>query len=206
MTCASRTPARPAEPPLFFFDLTSAYAYLAAERIEDVVGREVRWVPVLAGALLQATGRRSWALDERRAAGMREVEERARRRGLPPVRWPERWPNTALAALRAAVHADALGRGRDFALAAFRLHFVDGLALDVDDHVALAAERAALDPAAALRAAADPAVKKELRRNGERALALGAVGVPTTVVRGTPFWGDDRLEEAAALLHNDGEE
>lgn len=194
------------ESPLFFFDLTSAYAYLAAERIEAVVGREVRWVPVLAAALIQATGRRSWALDERRAAGMREVEKRARERGLPPVRWPERWPNTALTALRVAVYAGALGREREYALAAFRLHFVQGLPLDVDQHVALAAERTGLDPATALRAAADPAVKATLRRNSDLALALGAVGVPTTVVRGTPFWGDDRLDEAVAMLHDDSEE
>jgi 2-hydroxychromene-2-carboxylate isomerase len=43
-----------------------------------------------------------------------------------------------------------------------------------------------------------PSIKQALTDATQAALDLGAVGVPTTVVDGTPFWGDDRLEDAAA--------
>ncbi len=47
---------------------------------------------------------------------------------------------------------------------------------------------------------ADLVVKAELRANTDRALALGVSGVPTVLVGGAVFWGDDRLEAAAAAL------
>ena len=41
-------------------------------------------------------------------------------------------------------------------------------------------------------------MKDALRAATEEAAARGVVGVPTVVVGDEVFWGDDRLEEAAA--------
>jgi 2-hydroxychromene-2-carboxylate isomerase len=43
-------------------------------------------------------------------------------------------------------------------------------------------------------------VKASLRERTEAAIALGVRGVPSVVVGGQAFWGDDRLEEAAAAI------
>jgi 2-hydroxychromene-2-carboxylate isomerase len=175
----------------FYYDLGSPYAWLAAERIDDLFD-EVEWVPVLLGGMFAATGRSSWGEGPGRADGQDEIERRARERGLPPITWPEPWPNDGLRAMRAAVFG-----GKAFAQAAFRVHFVSGVALSDESGIFLAAERAGLDPAAALAATADDAVKNELRANTDRALGEGAFGVPTVVVGGRPYWGDDRLDDAA---------
>ncbi|MFL5958363.1 MAG: 2-hydroxychromene-2-carboxylate isomerase [Solirubrobacterales bacterium] len=169
--------------------MNSPYAYLAAERIDDLL--DVEWVPVLVGAMFKAAGRSSWGLGPGRADGIRKIERRAAERGLPPLRWPEPWPGNSLMAMRAAVFG-----GKPFAREAFRVHFVDGRTLDDPASVVLAAERAGLDPDAVLEATQDPAIKVALRANTDRALALGAFGVPTVVVDGEVIWGDDRLEEA----------
>ena len=176
-------------PAAFFYDLNSPYAYLAAERIDDLLDAE--WVPVLVGAIFKATGRTSWGLGPGRADGIAEIERRAADRGLPPLRWPEPWPGNSLMAMRAAVFG-----GTPFAREAFRVHFVDGRTLDDPESVALAAERTGLDPDVVLQATRDRAVKDTLRANTDRALALGVFGVPTVVVDGDVVWGDDRLEEA----------
>jgi 2-hydroxychromene-2-carboxylate isomerase len=176
-------------PALFFYDLNSPYAYLTAERIDDLL--DVEWVPVLVGAMFKATGRSSWGLGPGRADGIAEIERRAAERGLPPLRWPEPWPGNSLMCMRAAVYG-----GTPFAREAFRVHFVDGRTLDDPESIALAAERTGLDPAAVLDATQDLAIKDALRANTDRALALGAFGVPTVVVDGHVIWGDDRLEEA----------
>ena len=169
--------------PVFFYDLGSPYAWLTAERI-----RGATWVPVLLGGIFQAVGRSSWARTDARAAGIAEIERRARERGLPQPRWPEDWPNDGLTAMRAAVH---VGSER-FALEAFRVHFVDGLALSEPAHVALAAERAGLDGDEVLAATRDQAVKDRLRANTERAIAAGVIGVPSLVdERGEVLFGDD---------------
>lgn len=186
----------------FFYDLGSPFAYLTAERIDDVLPGPVRWQPVSLGAIFKMTGRSSWARGDqmRREEGMADIEGRARRYGLPPVSWPDNWPGNYLMAMRAATHADRIGRGREFTMAAFRHAFVDGSDLSVADNVLDAARRAGLDPGEVEAATQDQEVKDLLRANTDRARELGVFGVPTVVVGGELFWGDDRLEEAAAAL------
>lgn len=185
----------------FYVDVGSPYAYLAAERVESVLG-EVVWEPVLLGAIFAARGWGSWSLTDARAAGIAEVERRAAAYGLPPVRWPEPWPGNTLLAMRAATAAAADGpaASRAFLLAALRAGFRDGRDLSSPEAVADAAREAGLDAEALLAAAATPEVKAALRDRTDAAVAAGVQGVPSVLVDGAaPLWGDDRLEDAAAL-------
>lgn len=187
----------------FYLDVGSPFAYLAAERLDTVLPADsVTWRPVSLGALFKATGRSSWALGDpqQRQAGMAEVERRAATRGLPPVRWPDPWPGNYLMAMRAAAYADRLGRGRDFLVQALRDGFQQGRDLSLPVHVLEAAEQIGLDPLEVERATADPEVKTALRETTDAAHQLGVFGVPTLAIGGELFWGDDRLEEAAAVL------
>jgi 2-hydroxychromene-2-carboxylate isomerase len=186
----------------FYFDLGSPYAYLTAERLERVLPDPVAWQPLSLGGLFKANGRSSWALGdpERRQAGMAEVERRARDYELPPIRWPEPWPGNYLMAMRTATFAFSVGRGREFTLQAFRDAFACGQDLSMPAHVLDAAERAGLDRDETEAATQAPEIKQELRAATDAAHALGVIGVPTLAVDGELFWGDDRLEDAAALL------
>ena len=56
------------EPPIFYFDLGSPYAWLAAERIHQVLPVTPVWQPILLGGIWQQTGGQSWAMTERRFA------------------------------------------------------------------------------------------------------------------------------------------
>jgi 2-hydroxychromene-2-carboxylate isomerase len=184
----------------FYFDLGSPFAYLTAERISEVLPEPVRWQPVSLGALFKLTGRSSWAMSDpdRRQAGIAEVERRARRYVLPAVRWPDPWPTDYLFAMRAATYAFQVGRGREFTMQAFRHAFRQGHDLGLHEHVLQAAGEVGLDPRAVNDAAADPEIKLALRTATDAAHALGAFGVPTIAVESELFWGDDRLEDAAA--------
>jgi 2-hydroxychromene-2-carboxylate isomerase len=157
---------------------------------------------VLLGGIFGLTGRSSWAVGdaERRRSGIAEVERRAESYGLPPLRWPDPWPSSSLVAMRAAVHAKRAGREREFAAAAFEAAFAAGLDLGEPRNVLAAAEAAGLDRAEVQAAVADPSVKDELRAATAAAHARGVFGVPTVAVGGELFWGDDRLEDAAAAL------
>jgi 2-hydroxychromene-2-carboxylate isomerase len=189
-------------PATFHYDLMSPYAYLAAERLERVLPAAAEWQPVLLGGLFSLTGRSSWALGdyERRRRGMAEIERRAAEYGMPPLRWPDQWPTSSLAAMRVAVHARRAGREREFAAAAFSAAFVDGLDLGEFENVIRAAEAAGLDAPEVEAAVGDPSVKDELRAATDAAHARGVFGVPTVAVGDDLFWGDDRLEDAAAAM------
>jgi 2-hydroxychromene-2-carboxylate isomerase len=189
-----------AREPQFFYDLGSPYAWLAAERIDDALPVRPAWRPILLGGVFKAVGRGSWGLTERRGEGMREIERRAAAYGLPAVRWPEPWPPDGLAAMRAATYAARAGKGREFALAAFRLAFVEGADLADPRTLRAAADGSGVDPDELVAATGDADVKDELRGATDAAVAAGVTGVPTVVVGERLFWGDDRLEEAAAEL------
>lgn len=188
------------ERPRFFVDVGSPYAWLAAERVESVLGPEVVWEPVLLGAVFAARGWGSWSLTREREAGIAEVERRALAYGLGPVRWPEPWPGNTLLAMRAAVAAAEAGFARAFLLAALRLGFRDGRDLSDPAAVADAASTAGSEGEVLLAAASTPEVKAALRERTEAAIALGVRGVPSVVVAGQAFWGDDRLEDAARAV------
>lgn len=187
---------------IFYFDLGSPYAYLTAERIEDVLPEPAIWQPVSLGGLFKANGRSSWALggDDGRRDGIAEVERRARDYGLETVRWPEPWPTNYLYAMRAATYAFQAGHGREFAIEAFRHAFARGRNLALEENVLDAAERAGLDREAVDEATRDPEIKLALRTATDVAHALGVFGVPTVVIGEEIFWGDDRLLDAAAAL------
>lgn len=183
----------------FYFDLGSPFAYLAAERLHEILPEPVDWQPVSLGALFKLTGRGSWALDdpERRQAGVAEVERRAALYGLPSVRWPDPWPGNYLLAMRAATFAYRAERGREFTTCAFRGAFQEGDDLSIPSRVLQAARDAGLDPQEVEQATQDPEIKLALRQATDAAHALGVFGVPTIAIDGELFWGDDRLADAA---------
>jgi 2-hydroxychromene-2-carboxylate isomerase len=184
----------------FYFDLGSPFAYLSAERLHDVLPEPVEWQPVSLGAIFKLNGRSSWALGtpQSRQDGIAEVERRASQYKLPPVRWPSPWPGNYLMAMRAATFAYRIGRGPDFTMQAFRDAFAEGVDLSIPAHVLATAERAGLDPGEMEQATQDPEIKLALREATDAAHKQGVFGVPTVAVGNELFWGDDRLEDAAA--------
>jgi 2-hydroxychromene-2-carboxylate isomerase len=188
--------------PVFYYDFNSPYAYLAAHRVEQVLGVHPRWQPIAFAFLLRATGRVPWSLTDARAEGVRVCEERAMAYGLPALQWPPGWPvqSYSLMPLRAALVAEEHGRLREFSLAAFAQNFVHGRGLRDLDAVQRAGGEAGVDGAAIRVGIERDEIKERLREATDTALALGVRGVPTVLVDGEPYWGDDRLEAAAARL------
>jgi 2-hydroxychromene-2-carboxylate isomerase len=188
------------EQPTFYYDLGSPYAWLAAERVHQVLPVVPVWQPILLGGIWQRSGGGSWARTDARAEGMREVERRAADYGLMELRWPDDWPSNTLKAMRAAVFAQQAGRAVAFSLAAFRQAFNAGRDLGDVDNVLIAAAACELHPNAVLKGIELKSTKDRLRAATDEAYERGVRGVPTVAVGDELFWGDDRLERAAAAL------
>ena len=194
-----------ADQPIFFYDLYSPYSYLAAQRVDDVLPAAPRWDPIVFGVVLREAQKTPWSLrDGEREAGQQEVARRARERGLPEVRWPPGWPRETYSVLplRAIVWAgrNDPARGKAMALALYELAFVQGRALNDIEVVVEAAASCGID-GDALRAGIEwDEVKEILRANTAEAIGQGVTGIPTVSVGGELYWGDDRLEDAAAAL------
>jgi 2-hydroxychromene-2-carboxylate isomerase len=116
------------------------------------------------------------------------------------VTYPEGWPREiySLDRLRAALVADDHGRLKEFTMSAFELMFVENRAMVDADDLAEAARRSGVDPDAVSEGIGRDEIKGRLREYTDAAYARGVRGVPTVAVGDELFWGDDRLEEAAA--------
>jgi 2-hydroxychromene-2-carboxylate isomerase len=189
---ADRSRQRRSARPAFFFDLSCPFSYLAAERVERVLG-EVEWVPTAATIL---RGGRS---AEPPAAVRAHAETCAVAFRLPLV-WPDRFPGETPGALRAAAHAGEIGAGARFALAASRLAFCGGFDLEDPEILAEAAAAAGIGLRECLAAAGDPTRDGALHATARGLLTQGVCRLPAIRVGTRWFDGDESLAAAAAFL------
>lgn len=188
----------------FYYDFSSPYSYLAAERISGLFAEagveQPEWQPISFGHLLRVTGRRPWSIPPEgpNPDDLAEVQRRAAERGLPEVVYPRGWPveNYSLNPVRAAIYAKESGRVVSFSLACFRQVFAAGRDMSDVDNVLIAAAACELHPNAVLKGIETQSVKDKLRAATDHALEIGVEGIPTVQVGDALFWGDDRLEEA----------
>ena len=193
----------------FYFDFSSPYGYLAAERIDALAerhGRRAVWRPFLLGAVFKTT--RSEPLLDIPLKGdysRRDMERSARAMGLA-FRLPDSFPFQSVAAARAFywLADDRPDLARSLALALYRRAFNEGAEISTPGAVVAVAESLGVDGQALGAALQDPAVKERLRREVEAAVAAGVFGSPFMIVDGEPFWGHDRLEALERWLQTGG--
>jgi 2-hydroxychromene-2-carboxylate isomerase len=190
--------------PIFYYDVSSPYAYLAAWRVDDVLPVRPEWRPIAFGVIVRRIGKQPWSFEEDRQANFDEIAARAAQRGLPEVRYPQGWPveSYSLAPLRAALVASEEGQDRLRAVTQelFRTAYVDGQHLADLDAVLDAVQRAGMDRDRVRQAIETTEIKERLRAQTDAALDRGVSGVPTVAIGEELFWGDDRLEDAATAV------
>jgi 2-hydroxychromene-2-carboxylate isomerase len=184
---------------VFYYDFNSPYAYLAAERIGDLIP-DAEWRPIAFAIVLSRLGRLDQRLEGLDTAPIvAEVSERAAERGLPAFAPPADWPveSWSLAPLRAALVADERGRLGEFSMAAFRKSFVESRSLSDLDNIIGAATEVGLEADEITEGIQRSEIKERLKRNTDEALVRGVTGIPTVAVGDELFWGDDQLDDAA---------
>ena len=188
---------------VFHFDVVSPFAYLAFERLPQVLqgcSYEVDYRPVLFAGLLQHWGNKGPAeIEPKKAWTFRQVAWLAHEHGVR-LDVPAQHPFNPLALLRLAVACAPAG-GTPNRRACERLfHHVWHGGGGANEPLRLQALRDALHPKL------DPAgddVKQALKDATAQAASRGIFGVPTIEVDGRQFWGLDSLPMLAAFLRGD---
>jgi hypothetical protein len=176
----------------FYFDFISPYAYLAFEKLPQVLqglSFSVRYKPILFASLLKAHGSLGPAeIPAKRDWTYRHVLWQGQAQSTPLV-MPAAHPFNPIELLRLAVACDAQGQPNRWVCERIFKHTwaEGGLPTDPQRLAALMAE---LQPA---RETSDETVKAQLKAHSDEALAAGAFGVPTVAVDGKLFWGLDAL-------------
>jgi 2-hydroxychromene-2-carboxylate isomerase len=193
----------------FYFDFSSPYGYLAAERIDALAarhGRAVDWHPMLLGVAFKQTG--SQPLTEIPLKGeyaKRDFARTARLQGTA-FRMPSRFPIPTQAPGRVVtwLKRDHPSAAAPVARALYHAFFVEDRDISSPDVAADVAAAAGIDRAKARAATEDPAIKDRFRQDVEAALARGVFGSPFVFVDGEPFWGVDRFDQIDRWLATGG--
>ena len=197
---AGSSTAEPAQPG-FFFDLASPEAYLVAERSFEVLGVVPEWEPVWLGGLRAGEFGGGFRCAQETASLREDVERRAQRYGLQPLRWPAAFPEIdSRWAMLVATYAKQIGRAVAFSQAAFRQAFAGGRDLSEPDSVLIAAAACEMHPAAVTKGAGLASIADKLDAATQRAAAAGVLDVPAIQVGDRVFHGDAELEAAAAAV------
>lgn len=185
----------------FYFGAGSRYSYLAATQLsalEAETGARFDWLAVDSARLIAMRGHNPFAAPD----GVGQYDWNYRRRDAEA--WadlygvPFREPHGRIALdpdlfSRACAVARRLGAAEAYARALFRAVFADDLPA-VDRAVCIErAVEAGLDRAAFADALDDAGTRVECGRVMREAVGRGAFGVPTFVLGGRLFWGNDRL-------------
>jgi 2-hydroxychromene-2-carboxylate isomerase len=172
----------------FHFDVISPFAYLAFERLPQVLqgcNVVVNYRPLLFAGLLQHWHNKGPAETEpKRAWTFRHVAWLAQHHGIT-LHTPAVHPFNPLALLRLML---ACGPNRQVVQAVMQHVWVGGG--DPNDPARLAALTAQLAPP---QDPSSDAVKQALRSNTQAAIHAGLFGVPTFELEGRQFWGLDAL-------------
>ncbi|WP_299510329.1 2-hydroxychromene-2-carboxylate isomerase [uncultured Limnohabitans sp.] len=186
----------------FYFDFISPYAWLGFDALPQAlqgISHRVVHKPVLFAAMLKHHGQLGPAeMPSKRDWTYRQVLWLARQQGTA-LQLPAMHPFNPLGLLRLAIACGAQGQpSRYVCEKIFRHVWCTGQ--DAADAERLPELAANLNPA---QDASAPSVKQALQAHSAEAIALGVFGVPTWVVDGRLFWGQDALPMLRAYLQGD---
>jgi 2-hydroxychromene-2-carboxylate isomerase len=193
----------------FYFDFSSPYGYLGAQRIETVAaefGRTVLWRPVLLGVIFKITGQTPLVSQTLRGPySARDMARSARKLGVK-FALPEGFPFSSVYPCRIFYWLDgrAPEDAKAYARAVYHAAFADGKPPAEPEAAVDVAVGLGHDRAAVLAGMQDPAIKEQLREATQQAMHKGVFGSPFFIVDGEPFWGNDRLGEVREWLQTGG--
>ena len=193
----------------FHFDFSSPYGYLASQKIEALAarhGRAIDWRPMLLGAAFKVAGTQPLtSIPLKGDYTKRDLPRSARYHGVP-FRMPSKFPIATQAPARIVLWQKAIDPGASAPLvkALYRAYFVDDRDISSPDVAADVAAEAGFNRDGARAAIDDPAIKDQLKRNVEAAIAAGVFGSPFIIVDGEPFWGIDRFDQIERWLASGG--
>jgi 2-hydroxychromene-2-carboxylate isomerase len=184
----------------FYYSIGSRYSYLAQSQIaalERDCGVAVRWFPLQSAALMRAAGRTPFegpAASTQYLPAYRSIDaERWAKLYSIPYREPD-WAKIDFARVNlAAVAAAAQANPRHYSEALFHRTYGEGaMALD-DRTLAALAHATGLDGDRLVAEIGAPETQARHHATVEAALSVGVFGVPSFVIAGEVFWGNDRI-------------
>ena len=193
----------------FYFDFTSPYGYLAAERIDALAAkydRQVNWHAILLGFIFKQTGQVApMDVPLKGEYVIHDMLRSARYLGIP-INFPTEFPKMTIAAARGFywLQDQDAALAKKFALEVYRAYFLENRDVSSADVIADIAQTVGVDRAAFVSNVQSDPVKERFKNESDGAIARKVFGSPYFIVDNEPFWGADRMEQLERWLKTGG--
>lgn len=187
----------------FYFDYLSPFAYIAwakLRRLEDEGRIAIEYHPVLFAALLNHWGQLGPAeIPPKRDYVLKQCFRIAKLAGIP-ISGVKFHPFNPLVALRVSMKTVAQEHQGEVIDAIWKMGWARGGDPSSENELIAALDNAGLYGRKLVEAAGSLDAKALLRAETERAIRLGIFGVPTMMVDGELFWGNDSIEHMLLFM------
>ncbi len=188
----------------FYFDFGSPYSYLAYKALPGIAaahGAQIVWRPMLLGGVFKASGNHSPIEIPAKSKWLRQDLQRWAQRYSVAFNHNPYFPVNTLTLMRGAAGMQMRGPlFHKYVEAMFHAMWGEPRNLGDPQQLAAVLGQAGIDAADFNSMVNDPAVKEQLKKTTDEAVARGVFGAPTFFVGEEMFWGQDRLEFVAAAL------
>ena len=187
----------------FYFDYLSPYAYFAWRKLakfcedHDV---ELRFHPVVFGKLLDHWGQLGPAeIPPKREWLMKYCYRYAQQHGFE-FNGPKFHPFNPLPALRMSLREVSRANQEKVVSAIFEAGWSHGKDIgDIEELISIL-ESLAIDGTALSEQIKKPSIKGILKQETDGAIELGVFGVPTMIIDGQLFWGNDQFDHMSIFV------
>lgn len=181
---------------IFYFDFISAYSYLAwvqFPKLLEETKASMEAIPVFLAGMLHACGQKGPAeIPSKRNYCFKDILMCAAECGVP-IEGPPSHPFNPLLALRMCTALSDENQKQKLIHKMFTACWSEGKNIADANILSQLANECGLDGQLLLQKAQESTIKEQLKKNTEAALKKGVFGVPTFLVNGELFWGNDRL-------------
>jgi 2-hydroxychromene-2-carboxylate isomerase len=186
-----------------YFDFVSPYPWLASHQLDELrecTAAKFCFVPVLFAALLDHHSNMGPAeIPAKRRYTIQDTQRWAVHLGLK-FKSPPAHPFSPLKPLRVTLAIDNNDLREKLAVGLLDAAWSEGRDITSDSVIGEIADGIGLNGQELLAKAHTNEIKEKLRHQTERSIQVGVFGVPSFVVDGEIFWGNDRLPLLNAYL------
>ena len=180
----------------FYYDFGSPTAYLAWTQIEkaDEIKFNVEYRPVLLGGIFKATDNKPPGTVKAKANWMFEDIKMYANNYNVNFAMNNAFPVNTLYLMRGAIFAKKKGILKDYNKAMFNAMWVNNVNLNEPKNIIDVLESSNFESKDFLEAAENNDIKEELKADTSLAVTKGLFGVPSFIVDGKLYFGQDRMQ------------
>ena len=186
----------------FYFDIISAYSYIAHKKIKKIKDNQkitFNYKPIFLGGLHNLAGISAPAFNKYKMKNMQNDCELVSKKNNISFTWNSKFPINSLYLMRGYLYVSD-DKKNNYLNTFFDAYWKNNLDLSNDIEVSQLLKTLDIDNKKFLNGIKDQSIKNSLKDSTNEAFEKEVFGAPTFITNNKIFWGQDRLEYAVEEL------